>query len=53
MAILPGSSGGPLLDAGGSVIGLTVSAVDRGRANLNFFIPIREALDKLAIELKD
>lgn len=53
VAILPGSSGGPLLDSGGRVIGLSVMAVDSGRANLNLFIPIREALDKLAIELKE
>jgi S1-C subfamily serine protease len=53
VSILPGSSGGPLLDASGTVIGLTVAGLEAGRANLNLFIPIREALDKLAIELKD
>jgi S1-C subfamily serine protease len=53
VAILPGSSGGPLLDSSGAVIGLTVAGVDAGRANLNLFIPIREALDTLTIELKD
>jgi len=53
VAILSGSSGGPLLDAAGAVIGITVAGIDAGRANLNLFIPIREALDTLAIELKD
>jgi S1-C subfamily serine protease len=53
VAVLPGSSGGPLLDSSGAVIGLTVIGVDSGRANLNLFIPIRDALDTLAIELKD
>jgi Trypsin-like peptidase domain len=53
VAILSGSSGGPLLDASGTVIGITVAGVEAGRANLNLFIPIREALDKLTIELKD
>lgn len=53
VAILPGSSGGPLLDSGGTVIGVTVAGLDAGRGNLNLFIPIREALEKLAIELRE
>jgi len=51
VAVLPGNSGGPLLDASGRVIGIAVRALDAGRANLNLFIPIQEALDVLGVEL--
>ena len=51
--VSPGNSGGPLLDAQGNVVGLTVAvyADDRAQA-LNFFIPIQDALDALGIELR-
>lgn len=50
-SVHPGSSGGPLVDRSGNVIGLTVSAL-RGRdgrqaAGLNLFIPIGDALRRL------
>jgi serine protease Do len=49
--ILPGSSGGPLLDAQGNVAGVAVSIVFAGVATgLNFFIPIDEALQVLHLE---
>lgn len=50
-SILPGDSGGPLLDAEGSVIGITVAGLGaKGLAGMNFFIPISEALTKLGVE---
>jgi S1-C subfamily serine protease len=51
VAVLPGNSGGPLLDADGRVVGIAVRALDAGRANLNLFIPIHEALEVLGVEL--
>ena len=47
-----GSSGGPLLDEKGRVIGLTVSgqAPNGDPIGLNFFIPIGDALDFLALK---
>lgn len=51
VAILPGNSGGPLLDAKGSVVGITVKGLGaKGLAGMNFFIPIADALAKLGIE---
>jgi S1-C subfamily serine protease len=50
--ILPGSSGGPLLDARSRVIGMAVSGVNAGAAGINLFIPIQEALQVLAIEIE-
>ena len=50
--VSPGNSGGPLLDAQGNVVGLTVAVYADARAQaLNFFIPIQDALDALGIEL--
>jgi len=50
-SILPGDSGGPLLDAQGSVIGITVAGLGaKGLAGMNFFIPISDALTKLGVE---
>jgi serine protease Do len=52
VAILPGNSGGPLMDGKGSVIGITVSGLGaKGLAGMNFFIPIGDALTKLGVEL--
>ncbi|WP_119679922.1 S1 family peptidase [Indioceanicola profundi] len=52
VAIQPGSSGGPLMDGHGNVIGLTVSGVGETDHGINYFIPIPEALERLGIVLK-
>ena len=46
-----GSSGGPLLDESGAVIGLTDLGIQNdGPAGLNLFTPIGDAMDFLALE---
>ena len=51
VSVSPGSSGGALLDEGGSLIGITVARVDNaGPSGLNLFIPIGDAMDFLALE---
>jgi len=52
VAVLPGSSGGPLLDSSGSVIGIAARALDSGRANLNLFVPIQDALDAVSVKVQ-
>ena len=39
--VAPGSSGGPLLDENGNVVGVTVSGVGRGEIGINFFVPAK------------
>ncbi|MHC4124414.1 MAG: trypsin-like peptidase domain-containing protein [Planctomycetota bacterium] len=49
--VLPENSGGPLLDSKGNVVGICVYGIGMG-LNLNFFIPIQEAIDALNIKFK-
>jgi len=52
-AIAPGSSGGPLLDSAGRVIGIAASATDGGTAaGIGFAVPIDTAKERLR-ELKE
>ncbi len=48
-----GNSGGPLFDAHGNIIGISVIGLymheGKRSADLNLFIPVREALDRLGI----
>jgi S1-C subfamily serine protease len=48
VSINPGSSGGPLLDSQGQVLGLTQLKAANG---ISLFIPIKEALERLNIKL--
>ena len=48
VAVNHGNSGGPLLDPNATVIGVTVSKITKG-VGLSFFIPIREAANKLGL----
>lgn len=53
VAILPGNSGGPLLDKFGQVIGVTVMGLGaKGLAGMNFFVPIADALTKLGVQVQ-
>ena len=49
-AVAPGSSGGPLLDASGNVIGISTLASARA-AGFNLFVPIQDALARLGLTL--
>jgi len=52
VAIDHGSSGGPLLDEKGQIVALTVSRAEPDGVghDINFFIPIADALKALAIQ---
>ena len=47
--VAPGSSGGPLLDENGNVVGVTVSGVGRGEIGINFFVPAKDLEKYLGI----
>ena len=49
-AVAPGSSGGPLLDASGNVVGISTLASARA-AGFNLFVPIHDALARLSLSL--
>lgn len=49
--VLPGNSGGPLIDKAGSVVGIAVSGlfINNAPQGINFFIPINDALKSMSI----
>ena len=49
VALLPGNSGGPLVERSGRVVGIAVMGL--GGTAINFFVPIDEALSELGIRL--
>lgn len=52
-AVNPGNSGGPVFDESGNVIGMTVSGYftkNGGSRNINYLIPIEDALETLGID---
>jgi serine protease Do len=51
--ILPGNSGGPLLDRNGNVVGIAVSGMSSlgVGVGVNYFVPIEDALEALRIRL--
>lgn len=51
VAVNPGNSGGPLFDADGGLIAITVAKL-KNADGINMFIPITEALEKLGISLQ-
>lgn len=51
VAVNPGNSGGPLLDAAGDVVAITAVKI-KGAEGLAFFIPMKDALDKLAVQIQ-
>lgn len=55
VTVHPGNSGGPLLDANGNVVGITVSGLSSAEGlntGLNFFIPIADALARLNLRVE-
>lgn len=54
VSVNPGSSGGPLLDDKGGVVGVTEAgfSVDGAPVEINLFTPVRDALDFLGAEPK-
>lgn len=52
VSVLPGSSGSPLLDSSGAVVGIARMGGGTPGGNLNLFIPIGDALNQLGIKFK-
>lgn len=48
--VLPGSSGGPLVDGRGALVGMTAGGIGGIATGMNLFIPVREAMSALQLE---
>ncbi|GAA0769680.1 trypsin-like peptidase domain-containing protein [Ideonella azotifigens] len=48
VAVNPGNSGGPLLDAAGNAVGITTFKLNSA-SGLAFFVPLRDAAERLAL----
>jgi serine protease Do len=54
VTVAPGASGGPLLDAQGRIVGLTVKglAPTGAPAGVNLFVPTRDVIDFLSLDVR-
>jgi hypothetical protein len=50
--IQEGNSGGALVDKNGNIVGITVSGIGKRSIGMNFFIPIKDALNHLNVKLQ-
>ena len=50
--VLPGNSGGPLVNELGEAVGITVSGIQINKASqgINFFVPIKDALEVMKLQ---
>jgi S1-C subfamily serine protease len=52
VSVNPGNSGGPLLDEKANVVGITTLGFGGAGSGLNLFVPIKDGLKFLSVDLK-